>query len=151
MSSQAAGGNSSLGPIGVQALDHVTLVVRNLERSRAFYVDLLGMRLVERPRFDFAGLWFQAGQQQIHLILANEKSSDAGLPEPPSRARPGRVFHFAFAVADCAKATERLVAAGVKVRGSGLRPDGCQQTWCHDPDGHVVELFSKVGPLQPGT
>jgi len=130
-------------PIGVKTLDHVTLVVDDLERSAAFYVDLLGMRRVERPVFGFPGLWFQAGNTQIHLILKNEKSSFAGLPDAPAEAAAGRVFHFAFEVADCHTAVERLKGAGVRIRGTGLRPDGCHQVWCYDPDGHVVELFSR--------
>ncbi len=134
------------GPIGVKAIDHVTLVVDDLERSAAFYVDLLGMRRVDRPVFNFPGLWFQAGNSQIHLILKHEKSSPAGLPDAPPQAAAGRVFHFAFEVADCATAVERLKKAGVRMRGTGLRPDGCQQVWCYDPDGHVVELFSR--PLE---
>jgi glyoxylase I family protein len=132
-------------PIGVKTIDHVTLVVADLERSAAFYVDLLGMRRVERPVFGFPGLWFQAGNTQIHLIVQHEKSSPAGLPDAPPQAGAGRVFHFAFEVADCATAVERLKMAGVRVRGTGLRPDGCHQVWCYDPDGHVVELFSRNG------
>ncbi len=131
------------GPIGVRGIDHVTLVVDDLERSAAFYVDLLGMRRVERPGFNFPGLWFQAGSSQIHLILKHDKSSYVGLPDAPPEAGAGRVFHFAFEVADCQIAVDRLKTAGVRVRGTGLRPDGCHQVWCYDPDGHVVELFSR--------
>lgn len=132
-------------PIGVQAIDHVTLVVDDLERSAKFYVDLLGMRRVERPRFNFPGLWFQAGATQIHLILKHDQSSPAGLPDAPPTAGAGRVFHFAFEVPSCKTAVERLKAAGVRVRGGpSLRPDGFVQTWCYDPDGHVVELFSRT-------
>jgi catechol 2,3-dioxygenase-like lactoylglutathione lyase family enzyme/uncharacterized protein YunC (DUF1805 family) len=131
------------GPIGVKSIDHVTLVVDDLERSAAFYVDLLGMRRVERPVFGFPGLWFQAGATQIHLILKHEKSSPAGLPDAPPQAGAGRVFHFAFEVPNFEEAQRRLAAAGVKVRGTGLRPDGCHQLWCYDPDGHIVELFSR--------
>jgi catechol 2,3-dioxygenase-like lactoylglutathione lyase family enzyme len=131
-------------PIGVKTIDHVTLVVNSLERSAAFYVELLGMRRVERPSFGFPGLWFQAGSTQIHLILKHDKSSFAGLPDAPPEAGAGRVFHFAFEVPHFETAVERLKTAGVKVRGTGLRPDGCHQLWCYDPDGHVVELFSRA-------
>lgn len=135
---------SNLSPIGVKAIDHVTLVVADLERSAKFYVDLLGMRRTERPGFKFPGLWFQAGSTQIHLILEHEQSAPAGFPAPPARAGAGRTFHFAFEVDDAPAATERLKAEGVHVRGGpSSRPDGCIQTWCHDPDGHVVELFSR--------
>lgn len=134
----------SLSPIGVKSIDHVTLVVADLERSAAFYVDLLGMQRVERPGFGFPGLWFQAGATQIHLILQHQNSGPAGLPDAPPTAGAGRVFHFAFETADCSAAVERLKAAGIKVRGTGVRPDGYNQTWFYDPDGHVVELFSKA-------
>jgi catechol 2,3-dioxygenase-like lactoylglutathione lyase family enzyme len=105
------------------------------------------MRQVERPDFNFPGLWFQAGTTQIHLILQHEGSGPAGLPAFPPPIGAGRVFHFAFEVPDCRSAIERLKEAGVHVRGGpSLRPDGYVQTWCHDPDGHVVELFSQPEP-----
>ncbi|MBI3862242.1 MAG: VOC family protein, partial [Planctomycetia bacterium] len=95
------------GPIGVTTLDHVTLVVTDLERSAGFYVDLLGMRRVERPVFGFPGLWFQAGNTQIHLLLQHENSSPAGLPDAPPQAGPGRVFHYAFEVPDFQAAADQ--------------------------------------------
>ena len=42
-------------PIHVKSLDHVTIVVKDLERSRQFYVDGLGMTEVPRPSFTFPG------------------------------------------------------------------------------------------------
>jgi catechol 2,3-dioxygenase-like lactoylglutathione lyase family enzyme len=134
---------ATTAPIGVKTIDHVTVIVNDLARSAAFYVDLLGMRRVERPSFGFPGHWFQAGNTQIHLILKHDKSSPAGLPDAPPEAGAGRVFHFAFEVPDFETAVARLKSAGVRVRGTGLRPDGCHQLWCYDPDGHVVELFSR--------
>lgn len=132
-------------PIGVKSIDHVTMVVSDLERSRQFYVDVLGMQPTQRPNFQFPGLWFQAGATQVHLIQRHERSAPPGLPLPPASATPGGVFHFAFIVDDCRTAVERLKAEGIHVRGGpSLRPDGYVQTWCHDPDGHVVELFSKA-------
>lgn len=136
--------NTTNAPIGVTRIDHVTLVVNDLERSARFYVDLLGMRRVERPTFSFPGLWFQAGNTQIHLILQHEGSGPAGLPDAPPKAGAGRVFHFAFEVPDFQTAQEKLKGAGIKVRGTGLRPDGYNQLWCYDPDGHVVELFARA-------
>ena len=135
----------ALPPIQVKTIDHVTLVVADLERTRKFYVDLLGLQPTTRPGFNFPGLWFQAGATQIHLILQHDLSGPAGLPMFPPPATAGRVFHFAFEVDDCRAAVEHLKRAGVTVRGGpSLRPDGFVQTWCHDPDGHVVELFSRT-------
>lgn len=51
-STQAAAA-SSAGPLRVKTLDHVTLVVKDLERSDAFYAGVLGMQPVEHPSFRF--------------------------------------------------------------------------------------------------
>ena len=137
-------------PLQVKAIDHITLVVDDLERSAHFYVDQLGMRRTERPPFKFPGLWFQAGATQIHLILKSEQSGEAGLPPPPETAAVGRTFHFAFEVKDGYAAAETLKQLGIRIRGGpSLRPDGCVQTWCYDPDGYVVELFSRPGQATP--
>src|SRR4051812_5217629 len=63
----AEGPGLAAAGIRVKGIDHVTLVVKDLERSRQFYAGTLGMREVPRPAFPFAGLWFQAGRTQIHL------------------------------------------------------------------------------------
>ncbi len=126
-------------PIRVEAIDHVTIVVGDLERSRAFYCDALGMVQVERPDFDFHGRWFQAGNTQVHLILEHDQSGPAGSATPTG----SRGHHFAFRVADGRAAAERLRALGIPIAsGPKVRPDGAVQTFVRDPDGHLVELFS---------
>ena len=124
------------GPrIRVKSLDHVTLVVRSLEASRKFYVDLLGMDEVPRPDFSFTGSWFQAGPTQIHLILDESATADG--------SDSTRTHHFAFQVDDAAAAVPRIEAAGVHmISPPKSRPDGATQVFIRDPDGHSVELCS---------
>jgi catechol 2,3-dioxygenase-like lactoylglutathione lyase family enzyme/uncharacterized protein YunC (DUF1805 family) len=130
--------------VQVRTLDHVTIVVSDLDRSRKFYCGILGMREVPRPTFTFPGLWFQAGDTQIHLIGAHEGASAPGASPLPENVRPGRSMHYAFEVADARSACEHLMAAGVRVLAEPrLRPDGCVQVFMLDPDGHVVEVFSR--------
>ena len=83
----------------VQMIDHVTLVVRDLEASRCFYVDFLGMHLVPRPNFSFEGLWFQAGSTLVHLIKEHNLSGPAGWHKMTDLAL-GRTHHVAFIVED---------------------------------------------------
>lgn len=129
-------------PIRVRTLDHVTIVVKDLEATRRFYVDGLGMQEVPRPGFDFRGKWFQAGPTQIHLIEEYERSGPAGLLKPPHLAS-SRTHHFAFSVPDGHAAAERARELGLKiVDGPKQRPDGAVQVFLEDPDGHVVELCS---------
>jgi catechol 2,3-dioxygenase-like lactoylglutathione lyase family enzyme/uncharacterized protein YunC (DUF1805 family) len=126
----------------VKTLDHVTIVVKDLEKSRRFYVDILGMREVRRPAFSFAGSWFQAGTTQIHLIHEFAGSGPAGnlLPE---HLRNSRTHHFAFEIEDAEAAAVWLKKCDARlVDGPKPRPDGFVQLFVTDPDGHVVELCS---------
>ena len=130
--------------IRVSGIDHVTIVVEDLQRSRAFYRDLLGMDEIERPDFGFPGFWFQAGQTQVHLIIKQEGSSVPGCGLDPDQVGAGLTHHFAFEVENARSAFEVLEAAGVRIQGGpARRPDGCTQVWFYDPDGHCVEVFSR--------
>jgi catechol 2,3-dioxygenase-like lactoylglutathione lyase family enzyme/uncharacterized protein YunC (DUF1805 family) len=127
-------------PFQVRSIDHVTLVVADLARSRAFYVDLLGMQPISRPPFSFDGTWFQAGATQIHLILEHAESGPAGNLEPRNRLGM-RSHHLAFEVADASAAAAWLRERGVPIIAEAkFRPDGAVQTFVTDPDGHLVEL-----------
>ena len=141
---------SETAPIAVRTLDHVTVVVGDLEASRTFYVDVLGMLEVPRPAFSFDGLWFQSGPTQIHLILEYEGSGPAG-NLVPSEHRGARTHHFAFQVDDAHACAARLQELDVPiVAGPKERPDGAVQVFVCDPDGHVVELTSGSGESPPG-
>lgn len=134
--------SSAASPIQVRQLDHVTLVVDDLEKSRDFYVNLIGMRDVERPAFTFPGLWFQAGSTLIHLIEAHDQSGPAGYPDQVVRANT-RNHHIAFLVDDAQVAAQTLKSRGIPlVSDAKERPDGAIQVFVQDPDGHVVELCS---------
>jgi catechol 2,3-dioxygenase-like lactoylglutathione lyase family enzyme/uncharacterized protein YunC (DUF1805 family) len=134
--------SAKAGAVRVKSLDHVTLVVKDLSRSRRFYVEALGMREVPRPAFSFDGLWFQAGATQIHLILEFPGSGPAG-NLVPEHLRSSRTHHFAFLVDDAAAAVPFLKDMQVQIlSGPRDRPDGFVQLFLADPDGHVVELCS---------
>lgn len=129
-------------PIQVQSLDHVTIVVKSLDRSREFYVAGLGMREVARPAFTFPGAWFQAGATLIHLIGEHDGGCPPGNPLA-EHFRTSRSHHFAFLVDDVEAAHARAVELGLNVVSPPKsRPDGFVQVFLNDPDGFVVELCS---------
>ncbi|MBL8814319.1 MAG: VOC family protein [Planctomycetaceae bacterium] len=129
-------------PVKVRHIDHVTLVVRDVEASRRFYVGLLGMEEVARPAFSFGGAWFRAGSTLIHLIEQHDLSGPAGYPVEVL-VRSSRNHHFAFEVDDAYEAARRLKEMGVPLLDDAKRrPDGAIQVFLTDPDHHVVELSS---------
>ena len=131
---------SASSPIQVKHIDHVTLIVKSVDATRAFYIDLLGMTEVARPAFDFAGAWFQAGATLIHLIEEHDRSGPAGFPDGILK-KSSRNHHFAFEVEDAHAAAETLKSMDIElIDDAKTRPDGAVQVFLADPDGHVVEL-----------
>jgi len=134
----------SQNQIRVRHIDHVTLVVRDVNASRRFYVELLGMTEVPRPAFSFDGAWFQAGATLIHLIAEHDRSGPAGYPVEVL-VKSSRNHHFAFEVDDAYAAAALLKAKGIPlIDDAKLRPDGAVQVFLADPDNHVIELCTSL-------
>jgi catechol 2,3-dioxygenase-like lactoylglutathione lyase family enzyme len=124
-------------------LQHLGLVVADLERSRRFYGEALGLEEVPRPQnFTFSGAWFKCGGDQIHLLAEGDTTSQAGGPEPGPGAEVGLIQHLALEVDDLDAACRRLEEHDVSLFGGPMpRGDGVTQVFVLDPDRHVVELF----------
>ena len=128
--------------INVKSFDHVTLICADLEATRRFYVDLVGMTEVPRPAFKFPGLWFQSGNVQIHATQQGPESGKAGWADQGGKIA-SRGHHIAFAVDDVSEALKIVESHGVRIASPlQQRPDGFKQLYLYDPDGHVVELVS---------
>ena len=128
--------------VNVRSFDHVTLICADLEATRRFYVDFLGMQEAPRPAFKFPGLWFQSGSVQIHATQESPEAGKAGWANQGNTI-VARGHHIAFAVDNVADTLPLVEQHGVRI-GSPLqqRPDGFKQLYVYDPDGHVIELVS---------
>ena len=132
---------STTNHLAVKTIDHATLVVADLEKSRSFYAGLLGMTEVPRPDFGFPGLWFQAGATQIHLNIQSAEAGRAGVTYDATKIT--RALHIAFVVDDAMDAADVLREQGVEIiAGPRNRPDGAVQLYILDPDGHQIEITS---------
>merc|ERR1719469_1154204 len=52
----------------VKSLNHVAIIVSDVGRSLAFYVEVLGFQQIQRPNFDRHGGWCTMGNVELHLI-----------------------------------------------------------------------------------
>jgi len=136
----------------IRGIQHCALVVSDLERSRAFYGEALGLTEIPRPAsFAFAGAWFQAGTDEVHLIGEGDTTMRAGASAPGGALAVGLVTHFALEVDDLEAAVRRLRDHDVEIGGGPMpRGDGVEQAFARDPDGYVVEVFERTGHDQSG-
>jgi catechol 2,3-dioxygenase-like lactoylglutathione lyase family enzyme len=135
-----------------RGIQHCALVVSDLERSRGFYGDALGLTEVERPsNFAFAGAWFRAGSDEVHLIAEGDTTMRAGGAETGRGLGMGLVTHLALEVDDLTGMLARLREHGVEIGGGPMaRGDGVDQAFVLDPDGYIVEVFERTGEDQTG-
>jgi catechol 2,3-dioxygenase-like lactoylglutathione lyase family enzyme len=127
--------------LNAKSFDHVTLICADLEATRRFYVDFIGMKSVGRPAFNFPGLWFELAGVLIHATQESPESGPAGWAKGGTIT--ARSHHIAFAVDDVAKSLAVVERLAVRIASPlQQRPDGFRQLYLYDPDGHLVELVS---------
>lgn len=114
-------------------LAHVGLLVRDLERSRDFYVGVLGCR--EQRRIERTGtrlLFLESSGSAVELV---EK---AGLPYPEEACK---TIHLAFQVRDVKAEIDRLKGLGVPLESDEPIPfRGGHLFFFSGPDGERIEL-----------
>ena len=133
-------------PVRVTALDHIVLWSSDVERSVAFYCDVLGCA-PERVDEWRTG---RAPFPSIRLSPTTLIDVFPGGAEDIGQAMPRNLHHFCLAVeaGDMEQVAQRFRDLGVTVDGEpgvrwGARGDGTS-IYVHDPDGNVIEL--KVYP-----
>ena len=114
-------------------LDHYTIHTADLDRSRWFYSEILGLEDGYRPPFDGPpGAWLYGpeGHPVVHLYAGR----DAG--EPKSTA----LDHIAFRVAEIDPIIEQLETHQIPYDSAIVPELEAKQVFFRDPDGIQVEL-----------
>jgi len=122
-------------------LGYVVRFVESLDPSLVFYRDVLGQQLTKRTehwaQFDCAGLRFGLFERAV-------MASTLGLSPEQLGSPPGAV-ELAFEVEDCDGAYAAALAAGARgVSPPEDRPWGERTGYLLDPDGGLVELFTRL-------
>lgn len=118
-------------------IGHVHLKVTDLDRSIAFYRDVIGLEVTQT--FGTQAAFLSAGGYHHHIGL-NTWHSQGG-PQPDPRA-PG-LYHTAFVYPDrtaLAQALKTALEAGVKIDGAA--DHGVSEAiYFSDPDGNGIEIY----------
>jgi catechol 2,3-dioxygenase len=132
---------SEHAPIHPEArIGHVHLRVADLERSIAFYRDVLGLGVVVHgPSRGLPGAAFLAAGDYHHHVALNTWHSEGGSAPPAGRTG---LHHFALLLPDehaLADMVGRLLEASYPI-DSALDHGGTVAVYLRDPDGNGVEL-----------
>jgi catechol 2,3-dioxygenase-like lactoylglutathione lyase family enzyme len=127
--------------VTITEMNHFTVLTDDLDRTRAFYVGLLGLREGARPPLGFPGAWLYAGERPVlHVIAGRELPAE----------RRGVLDHLAFSATGLARVTKRLEDAGVAYELRRQPETNTWQLFCSDPSGARVELdFDAREPAPP--
>ncbi len=122
----------------ILTIDHAGLNVSDVETSRKFYTEGLGFQEMERPDFDFDGVWYLVGpgKEQFHLL----SNKDIMKEDLPLAKKPRSEHHVAFRVEDTDEVAKELKSRGIEIMLHNKRSDGISQLFVMDPDGYVIEF-----------
>ena len=119
----------------ISKLDFVAVPSTDWERSRAFYVDTLGLRPDDNSQAEF---W--VGE------------TCCGIYEPAQvgfEFAPQRTAHLAMHVDDMAAARAEYESRGVEFLGETMDTGVCHMAFFADPDGNALMLHSRYAPVTP--
>jgi lactoylglutathione lyase len=124
----------------ISKLEHIGIVVKDMDRSIRFYTEVLGLQLKGRDRLgDGVELGFLAhpGSDTVLLELIGRWRDDL-----PAR---GNVDHVAFTVTDIDAEVKRLKSLGVEMIDAAPKElaicGGVKIAFFYGPDGERLEFF----------
>jgi catechol 2,3-dioxygenase-like lactoylglutathione lyase family enzyme len=128
----------------VTSINHYLVVSKNLERSKKFYQEVLGLELAARPDFGFPGYWLKTGDNIcVHLASQNpNKIRDNFLlkKHPKGTTGSGSVDHIAFLAQDPEAVRNRIQKNKVEMHFRSFPDAKLFQIFLKDPDDVTIEL-----------
>ena len=127
-------------PLGI--LQHYTIEPSNLEATKDFYCDVLGLQNGDRPPLGFPGYWLYSGGVPTVHLLGDRKPRDGIVVRGTEKKfdDTSRFDHIAFSASDLAGVRKRIEGKKVTFREQVIPRTGGTQIFLYDPDGIGVEL-----------
>tara|TARA_Y100001960_G_C14691849_1_gene836788 strand:- start:1057 stop:1479 length:423 start_codon:yes stop_codon:yes gene_type:complete len=117
--------------MAITALNHVNIVTQNLEATRKFYADIIGLIDGDRPSFQFPGAWLYIDEEAvIHLV---------GVEDQPEEGT-GTIDHVAFEANGINDTIETLEGKEIPFHVRDVPGMEIRQIFLHDPNGVMIEL-----------
>lgn len=128
----------------IAELDHYFIWSKDLDASRQFYCDILGLQVMPRPAVQLPGYWFGTnGKVQVHMGQAgwsNDAEEGNGSMTPTTEAGSINVDHIAFVATNPESFFKHLQTTEVDFRARYIDFMNVVQIDLRDPEGILVEL-----------
>lgn len=128
-------------PITIDRLDHLVLIVRDIEAACAFYEKVLGMR---RVRFGEGRVALHFGRQKINLHP--DPSPHSLVADKPV---PGSADLCFITETPVERVVAHLEACNVAIIGGPIERTGAEgpinSVYVRDPDGNLIEVSNASG------
>jgi len=125
-------------------LEHYLVLTDDMEATRDFYVQALGMQVGSRPPLAFPGYWVYVGDTPcIHIAewkSYTAHSNEKGIEVSTRAGGTGPVDHIAFNAHDYDDVVGRLERYGVKARRNDQSGGLLRQLFLQDPNGVKIEI-----------
>ena len=126
--------------MSVVGMNHFTVLAKDLEATKDFYLSVLGLVEGHRPNLGFPGAWLYVGDAAVLHIVAGRP-----LPADPR----GVLDHMAFSAEDLVGTVRKLDDRNVAYDLRRLPDSGIWQLFCFDPNGARVEMDFAAGEPAP--
>jgi len=125
-------------------LEHYLVLTEDIDGTRDFYCQALGMHEGFRPPLGFPGYWVYVGETPcIHIAewrTYTEHSHKQGIPVSKPSLGTGPVDHIAFNGLDYDEVVGRLQKHGVAFERNEVRGGTLRQVFLNDPNGVKIEI-----------
>jgi catechol 2,3-dioxygenase-like lactoylglutathione lyase family enzyme len=133
-------------------MEHYLVLTDDIDGTRDFYCNVLGMRVGPRPPLRFSGYWVYLGAVPcIHIAdwqSYRVYAEAAGIAISARAAGTGPVDHIAFNAVHYEDVKARLQAHGIVAAENFVPGVGLRQLFLSDPNGVKIELNIAAEPAR---
>ena len=122
----------------LDSLDHVTVITNNLEKTKNFYINILGMQVDNnRPPFEFDGIWLTLNERAVvHVVVKNSH-------EVEKNSAP-TLDHIAFKANNINNIKKNLQKYSIPYEEKVTPDNKISQIFISDPNKIKIELSKTI-------
>ncbi|WP_134698744.1 VOC family protein [Ammoniphilus sp. YIM 78166] len=123
----------------LKRIDHISVSVQDVEKSKDFYGRILGLEEIPRPNFKFDGVWYKLGEVMIHVIHKEDsKRADCS----KLSVQEAHLAFFVDSPQELDGIIEELEKENIVWYELENAPSGLRQLFFKDPDGYMIEIVT---------